>query len=447
MKTDMTKGNPMKIILMFSIPVLMGNLFQQFYNMVDTIIVGQYLGSDALAAVGSTGCLMFLVLGFANGIAQGFGVMVSHAFGAKNEKLLKHYVALAIILTVIVSVILTIPTVLASKQFLIWMNTPENILDMADAYIKAIFAGIFCTMSYNVASGLLRSIGDSKTPLYFLIFSSVLNIILDVFFIVVVKAGTAGAAYATVISQGLAAVLSFIVMFRKYDILRTHRDDYYMDWNGIWHMLPIGIQMALNYSITAIGTMIFQAAVNVFGSQVVAAFTAASKVNNIATQTMPTLGAAAATYCGQNLGAGKYDRIFKGMRSCFWICIGCAVLAAAINCFVGPHMIGWFITSPTAVDMDYAMRYLRIASIFMLPLAWIFAYRNGLQGLNRGLVPMLSGVMELAARVIAIAILAEPFGYTGVCYADPAAWLSTGVLLIVTYLIWELRTKKKIAHN
>lgn len=446
MKTDMTKGNPMKIILIFSIPVLMGNLFQQFYNMVDTIIVGQYLGSDALAAVGSTGCLMFLVLGFANGIAQGFGVMVSHAFGAKNEKLLKHYVALAIILTVIVSAVLTIPTVLASKQFLIWMNTPENILNMADAYIKAIFAGIFCTMSYNVASGLLRSIGDSKTPLYFLIFSSVLNIILDVFFIVVVKAGTAGAAYATVISQGLAAVLSFIVMFRKYDILRTHRDDYYMDWNGIWHMLSIGIQMALNYSITAIGTMIFQAAVNVFGSQVVAAFTAASKVNNIATQTMPTLGTAAATYCGQNLGAGKYDRIFKGMKSCFWICIGCAVLAAAINCFVGPHMIGWFITSPTAADMDYAMRYLRIASIFMLPLAWIFAYRNGLQGLNRGLVPMLSGVMELAARVIAIAILAKPFGYNGVCYADPAAWLSTGVLLIVTYLIWELRTKKKIAH-
>ena len=441
MKTDMTKGNTMKIILLFSIPVLMGNLFQQFYNMVDTIIVGQYLGSDALAAVGSTGCLMFLVLGFANGIAQGFGVMVSHAFGAKNEKLLKHYVALAIILTVIVSAILTIPTVLASKQFLIWMNTPDNILSMADAYIKVIFAGIFCTMSYNVASGLLRSIGDSKTPLYFLIFSSVLNIILDIFFIVVVKSGTAGAAYATVISQGVSALLSFIVMFRKYEILRTSRDDYYMDLNGIGHMLYIGIQMALNYSITAIGTMIFQASVNMFGSQVVAAFTAASKVNNIATQTMPTLGTAAATYCGQNLGAGKFDRIFKGMKCCFWICIGCAILAAAINCFVGPHMIGWFITSPTATDMDYAMRYLRIASAFMLPLAWIFAYRNGLQGLNRGLVPMLSGVMELVSRWIAILILAKPFGYTGVCYADPAAWLSTGVLLIVTYFVWERRTK------
>ena len=442
MKTDMTKGNPMKIILLFSIPVLMGNLFQQFYNMVDTIIVGQYLGSDALAAVGSTGCLMFLVLGFANGIAQGFGVMVSHAFGAKNEKLLKHYVALAIMLTVIVSTILTIPTVLASKQFLIWMNTPDNILDMADAYIKVIFAGIFCTMSYNVASGLLRSIGDSKTPLYFLIFSSVLNIILDIFFIVVVKTGTAGAAYATVISQGISALLCFIVMFRKYDILRTKKDDYYMDLNGVSHMLCIGIQMALNYSITAIGTMIFQASVNVFGSQVVAAFTAASKVNNIATQTMPTLGTAAATYCGQNLGAGKYERIFKGMKACFWICIGCALSAAAINCFVGPHMIGWFIKSPTATDIDYAMRYLYIASVFMLPLAWIFAYRNGLQGLNRGLVPMLSGIMELAARAAAIAILAKPFGYIGVCYADPAAWVSTGILLIVPYYVWEWRTKR-----
>ena len=352
--------------------------------------------------------------------------------------------ALAIILTVIVSVVLTIPTVLASRQLLIWLNTPDDILVMADAYIKVIFAGIFCTMSYNVASGLLRSIGDSKTPLYFLIFSSVLNIVLDIFFIVVVKAGTAGAAYATVISQGIAAVLSFIVMFKKYDLLRTSREDYYMDWSGIWHMLSIGLQMALNYSITAIGTMIFQAAVNVFGSQVVAAYTAASKVNNIATQTMPTLGTAAATYCGQNLGAGRYDRIFKGMKSCFFICIGCAVLAAAINCFVGPYMIGWFITSPTATDIDCAMKYLKIASVFMLPLAWIFAYRNGLQGLNKGLVPMLSGVMELVSRWIAILALSKPFGYVGVCFADPAAWLTTGILLIVTYYVWEMRMRKKI---
>ncbi len=201
MTKDMTTGSPLRMILLFSVPVLLGNIFQQFYNMVDTIIVGQYLGEDALAAVGSTGCLMFLVLGFANGIAQGFGVMVSHAFGAKDFKLLKHYVALSLILTAIVSLLLTIPTVAASRQFLILMKTPDNILGLADSYIKVIFAGILLTMSYNVASGILRGIGDSKTPLYFLILSSFLNIVLDLFLIVVVKLGTAGAAYATIIAQ------------------------------------------------------------------------------------------------------------------------------------------------------------------------------------------------------------------------------------------------------
>ena len=209
MTKDMTSGSPLKMILFFSIPVLLGNLFQQFYNMVDTIIVGRYLGEEALAAVGSTGCLMFLVLGFANGIAQGFGVMISHAFGAKDFPLLKHYVALSLMLTVVVSVILTVPTVAASRELLLWMHTPENIIGMADAYIKVIFAGIILTMLYNVLSGILRGIGDSKTPLYFLILSSVLNIVLDIFLIVNVKLGTAGAAYATIISQGVSAVLCF----------------------------------------------------------------------------------------------------------------------------------------------------------------------------------------------------------------------------------------------
>ena len=321
MTKDMTMGSPLRMILLFSVPVLLGNIFQQFYNMVDTIIVGQYLGEDALAAVGSTGCLMFLVLGFANGIAQGFGVMVSHAFGAKDFKLLKHYVALSLILTAIVSLLLTIPTVAASRQFLILMKTPDNILGLADSYIKVIFAGILLTMSYNVAAGILRGIGDSKTPLYFLILSSFLNIVLDLFLIVVVKLGTAGAAYATIIAQGVSALLCFIYMFRKFDILKTSREDYYLDGYGVFNMLSIGIPMALNYSITAIGTMILQGAVNIFGSSVVAAFTAASKVENLSTQTMPTLGTAIATYCGQNLGAGKYKRIYEGMRKGFFICI------------------------------------------------------------------------------------------------------------------------------
>ena len=440
MRKDMMIGNPMKIILLFSIPVLLGNLFQHFYNMVDTMIVGQYLGEDALAAVGSTGCIMFLVLGFANGIAQGFGVMVSHAFGAKDFKRLQHYVALSLMLTAIVSAVLSVITVIGSRQLLLWLNTPENIVGLADSYIRVIFGGILCTMAYNVASGILRGIGDSKTPLYFLIFSSALNIVLDIFLIVVVKMGTAGAAYATVISQGVAAVLCFIVMFRKHDILRTSREDYYWDNQGILRMLSIGIPMALNYSITAIGTMILQSAVNVFGSSTVAAFTAASKVSSIATQTFPTLGIAMATYCGQNLGAGKYKRIYQGMRQAFYLCFVAAAIAALICCCAGPFMLKWFISNPSTETMSAAMQYLYAISGFMIPLGWIFIYRNGLQGLDHGFIPMLSGVVELVSRFAVIAVAAKPCGYLGVCFADPAAWLVTGIMLLIAYLVWKRQT-------
>lgn len=443
MTKDMTAGNPLKIIILFSIPVLLGNLFQQFYNMVDTIIVGRYLGEDALAAVGSTGCLMFLVLGFATGIAQGFGVMISHAFGAKDFCLLKHYVALSLILTVIVSVLLTIPTVAASRQFLIWLHTPENILQMADSYIKVIFAGIILTMFYNVTAGILRGIGDSKTPLYFLILSSVLNIVLDVFLIVVVKLGTAGAAYATIIAQGISAILCFIYMFKKFDILRTSKDDYYLDSRGVINMLSIGIPMALNYSITAVGVMILQGAVNVFGSSVVASFTAASKVNNIATQTMPTLGTAIATYCGQNLGAGKYDRIYDGMKKGLFICIGSAAVASLICNFGGEFIVSWFVTNPSDEIFAYAMQYLRTVSWFFIPLAAIFLYRNALQGLNRGFIPMISGIVELISRLLVIALMPKAFGYMTICIADPAAWVSTAVLLVIAYFVWEYQQRKR----
>ncbi|MBS5059518.1 MATE family efflux transporter [Roseburia hominis] len=413
MTKDMTTGSPLRIILLFSIPVLLGNLFQQFYNMVDTIIVGRYLGEEALAAVGSTGCLMFLVLGFANGIAQGFGVMVSHAFGAKDFKLL-----------------------------LAWMHTPENIIAMADAYIKVIFAGILLTMAYNVLSGILRGIGDSRTPLYFLILSSVLNIILDVVLIVYTGLGTAGAAYATIIAQGVSAVLCFFYMYRKYDILRTRHEDYYLDSAGVKNMLAIGVPMALNYSITAIGTMIMQSAVNVFGSSVVAAFTAASKVSNIATQSMPTLGTAMATYCGQNLGAGKYDRIYAGMRQGLFLCFGAAATAAAICIFGGRFIVSWFVSNPSEEIFSSAMQYLTIASWFFLPLAMIFLYRNALQGLDQGLIPMLSGVVELACRFGVIALIPASTGFFGVCFADPAAWAGAGIPLFITYLLWEHRMKQ-----
>lgn len=444
MSKDMTSGSPLRGILLFSIPVLIGNLFQQFYNMVDAIIVGQYLGADALAAVGATGCLMFFAIGFANGIAQGFGIMVAHAFGAKDFRKLRHYVALALMLMVIISIILTIPAAAGSRTLLVFMNTPENILGMADAYLKVVFAGLFCMMAYNVAAGILRGIGDSKTPLYFLIFSSVLNIGLDIFLIVAVPLGTAGAAYATVISQGLSAILCFIVLFRKYEILRFSRSDCYFDYISIKNMLSVGIPMALNYSVTAMGCAILQAAVNIYGSTVVAAFTAASKVSNIAMQPFLSLGTTMSTYCGQNLGAKKYDRIFRGIQLGVYITLILSLISAVFCVAGGPFVVSWFIDNPTEEMMYYAMRYLKITSWFMVPLCAIFLYRCALQGLDKGFVPMLSGGVELLCRYIVILLFAGKVGYDAVCYADAITWICTGVLLAVTYYIWEIKMKKTI---
>ena len=305
MTKDMTTGSSLKIILLFSIPVLLGNLFQQFYNMVDTIIVGRYLGEDALAAVGSTGCIMFLVLGFATGIAQGFGVMISHAFGAKDFRLLKHYVALSLILTVIVSAILTIPTVAASRLFLVWMHTPDNILSMADAYIKVIFAGIILTMLYNVSAGILRGIGDSKTPLYFLVFSSVLNIFLDVLFIVPLHMGVAGAAWATILSQFLSAVLSLIVGLKNFPILHLHRKDFHDLKDTISLHLKTGFPMGFQMSVMCIGQLAMQTVVNSLGTAAVAGYTAASKADQLSVLVNNAMMTAISNYVAQNFGAGK----------------------------------------------------------------------------------------------------------------------------------------------
>ena len=442
MTKDLTTGSPMKIFIMFSIPILLGNLFQQLYNMVDTIIVGQYLGEEALAAVGTTGCLMFLVLGFANGIAQGFGVMIAQAFGAGNHKQLRHFVALIVVLTILVSLILSLPTTIFSKNLLMLLNVPDNILAMADSYIKVIFAGLILTMAYNVEAGILRGVGDSKTPLYFLLLASVLNIILDFVLIVFAKMGTAGAAYATVIGQGVSAVLCFIYMYVKFPLLRLSREDFYYDWDNSKKLLSLGIPMAINYSITAIGTMILQAAINVFGSSVVASYTAASKIINLTTQTMPSLGTTSATYCGQNLGAGKYDRIYKGMRCGFILCAIVGVLGAVISLIAEPWMISMFIPNPTAEAMGYAHTYLVRACTCMIPLAWIFVYRSAMQGLNQALVPMLCGTVELVSRFLVIAIVSKPFGYSGVCWTDPVCWLVTGVMVLAAYLLWERKFKR-----
>ena len=442
MTKDMTTGNPWKIIIFISIPVLLGNLFQQFYNMADAVIVGQFLGEDALAAVGSTGSIMFLVLGFAMGIAQGFGVLISHAFGARDESRLKHYVAVSLILGLAVSLLITALTITESRNLLLFMKTPENILDMANDYITIIYGGIAATMAFNISASILRGVGDSKTPLYFLIFASFLNILLDLFYIVVLHSGPEGAAWATIIAQGISALLCFFYMFARIDLLKLQRKDFYFDWKSIRDLLSVGIPMSVNYSVTAVGVMILQGAVNVFGSSVVASYTAASKVENLATQTMPALGTTMATYCGQNLGARKYERIFDGMRKGFLLVLVISLLGTVITAGFGKYIVCLFLKNPSDTVLEYAVTYLNTVSFFFIPLAMIFLYRSSLQGLDQTFVPVMSGVLELVCRVFVIALFLEPFGYQAVCYTNPAAWAATGILLLFTYLFWKQKARR-----
>ena len=441
---DMTVGNPFQIILFFAIPVLIGNVFQQLYSMVDTIIVGQSLGTEALAAVGSTGSLNFLVNGFSTGIAGGFAVLPAQFFGAKDEKRLKKSVGQAILLCLFFTVLLTALSVIFTRPVLVLMKTPENIIGMADVYIKTIFWGICATILYNMCSCVIRALGDSKTPLYFLILASFLNIGLDLLFIIVFKWGVFGAAFATVLSQGVSGILCVIYALKKYSILHLSKEDFKPDFSMMGKHLVIGLPMAFQFSITAIGTIVLQSALNTFGSDKIAAYTAGCKVEQLVTQIGPAIGVTMANYAGQNLGAGKYDRIFDGMRKGFFICIAAAAIGAAICIFGGEFIVSWFVSNPSDEIFSYAMMYLKTVSWFFLPLAMIFLYRNALQGLGEGLVPMLSGVIELVCRFVAIALLQKPLGYQGICLADPAAWVGAGIPLMITYIIWK---SKKIRQH
>lgn len=444
MTNDMTRGNPVKLILLFSIPLLIGNIFQQFYSMVDTIIVGRFVGVDALAAVGSTGSMVFLVNGFATGLTSGFAVLVSQKFGAKDEKGLRKSVSSAVTLTVISVVIVTLISLICGKPLLKLMNTPDNIMADAYTYIKIIYGGLVTTVAYNLIASILRALGDSKTPLYFLIISSVLNVILDLVFIINFKMGVAGAAYATIISQGVSAILCLIYTYKKFTILRLKKEDFKVKKRYYYKHLKIGIPMALQFSITAIGIMTVQGALNVFGSTVIASYTAASKALQLVMQPAITFGVTMATYCGQNLGAREYGRIKDGVKACTKISIITSIVAGAVLIFLGKYFVMMFITNPDAEILKYAQQVLDISAIFFIPLGLIFIYRNALQGIGDSFIPMMAGAYELIARAIVAFTLPRYLEFWGICLADPVAWFAAAIPLGITYF---KRIKSLLKHG
>ena len=433
MPNNMTEGRPIRQIVLFAIPVLLGNLFQQLYNVVDSIIVGRYIGVDALAAVGSTGALIFLVFGWIIGMTNGFSIMIAQSYGAGDFKRLRQFAALSFVLCAIMAVVMTIGLLWANGFILRLMQTPEEVFKDTYNYIGIMYAGLAITVFYNMYAGMLRAIGDSRTPLYFLAIASVLHIILDIVFINVFSMGVEGAAYATIVSEFVSLILCVWYTTKKYEIFRMEKEDFAIDGSRIWKLLTMGVPMALQFSVTAIGTMIVQAALNGMGPLIMASYSVAGKIQSLVSQPYVALGATMATYVGQNRGAGKIARVRDGVKQGTILAVSFSILSAAIIFFFGDVLIIGFISEDVQNVTKTAMIYFRTVLWFYPFLSMIFIYRNSLQGLGDGLMPMIGGLLELAARVVVIYFVADRLGYQGICMADPFAWILVSVALIPVY--------------
>lgn len=447
MTKDMTNGSPLKLILGFCIPLIFGNLFQQFYNMVDTIIVGRYLGVNALAAVGSTGSINFLIIGFCSGVCSGLAIPIAQRFGAKDFSGLRRFVANSIWLAIVFAIVMTFATVFACRWILEIMRTPADIIDGAYSYIVIIFLGIPVTYLYNLLAGIIRALGDSKTPVFFLVLSACLNIVLDLTFVIVFEMGIAGAAWATVISQGVSGILCLFYMIKKFDVLRLTKEEWRPDMHLIGILCNMGVPMGLQYSVTAIGSVILQSAVNALGSIAVASVTAASKVSLFMMCPFDAMGTTLATYAGQNVGAGSMERVQKGVKSGNAIALTYSALAMAIVYTVGKYLIMLFVTGADAdssVIIDNATRFLTINITFYFLLAWINVFRFTIQGMGFSKFAVLAGAFEMVARAFIGFVLVPKFGFDAACFGNPFAWLLADIFLIPAYIHVCNKLKKEL---
>lgn len=439
---EMTSGASFPLILNFTLPLLLGNLLQQTYSLMDAAIVGKYLGINALASVGASTSVVFLILGFCTGCCSGFSIPVAQKFGARDYVTMRRFISVSLKISGVMSVVLAIITSLLCAYILRTMQTPENIFDGAYAYLLITFIGIPSIFFYNLLSGIIRALGDSKTPFWFLLLSSVLNIILDLFCIIVLGWGVAGAAIATVFSQGVSSVLCYIYMNRKYEILKTTPSERRFRSDIARQLLGIGVPMGLQFSITAIGSIMLQSANNALGTACVAAFTAAMRIKMFFMCALDSLGIAMATYSGQNYGAGKPIRIWQGIKSSYVMML---VYVAAINiiiwCFAEKFALLFIDPSETEVIKDTAL-FLHINLSFFPLLGSLIILRYTIQGAGYTKLAMFSGVSEMIARIMVSLVVVPLFGYLGVCYGDPTAWLFANLFLIPAFIYVYRRLKQ-----
>ena len=430
---DMTSGSTMKLILGFAVPLLMGMLFQQVYSLVDTIIVGRFLGVSALAAVGATGSINFLIVGFCQGICNGFALPVAQRFGAKDYDGLRKYVGNSAVLTIIFGGAITLITVIACRPILELMQTPADIIDLSYHYIVVIFAGIPAIMLYNILSAYLRSLGDSITPVIFLVLSAGLNIGLDLLFIVTFHWGVFGAAFATVLSQAVSGILCLILIIKKFDLLHLKREDWKLDWGYSRYLLIMGLPMGLQYSITAIGSVILQASVNTLGSTAVASMTAGSRISMFVVCPFDALGSTMATFGGQNVGAGRLDRLRRGLRSAVILGAIYSALILVILIFFGRDLILLFVSAKEAAVIAQAKQFLVTNAAFYLMLALVNIVRFLIQGMGFSGFAVFAGVFEMVARTLVGLVFVPIFGFTAACSANPLAWIFADCFLIPAF--------------
>lgn len=446
MTKDMTTGSPLKLIIGFCIPMMLGNLLQQLYNIVDAVIVEHYLGDTAVGAVGSTGSIIFLIIGFATGICSGFGILIARAYGAGDYSSMRKYVMNSVYLCGAVSVILTTLTLIFTRSILELMNTPEDIIDRAYSFLFVTFAGISVTILYNILSCVMRALGDSRSPLIFLGISTVLNVFLDIAFIKGLGFDVEGAAIATVISQFIASMLCLYYIRKKFDILIPDKNELKFEPRAAKELISVGVPMALQFSITAIGSIIIQNEINKLGTSYVVAVTAATKIQSLMIGPMECLGVTLATYCGQNKGARKYDRIKAGLARGAVLSLCYCVVAWAVANLFGKYIALLFIDTRSTEIIDLAVDYLRITTLFYPVLGILFLFRNALQGLGYSMLPMTAGITELAARIFVARILVGLIGYTGVCLASPAAWIAADILLLITATVKLPKLKQELSQ-
>lgn len=432
-KMDLTSGNPFWALFKFAVPVIIGNLFQLFYTLADSVIVGKTLGTNALAAVGSTSIIIYFVLCFINGLTGGCGICLGQRCGAKDDAGMRKSIASSAVLSILISLLLTFLCCTFAHQFISIMKIPEDISKESYDYMFIVLLGTSATVFYNMISNILRALGDSKTPLYFLVFSSILNIFLDIIFIIPFNMGVAGAAWATILSQLLSAILSLVVGLKKYQILHIHRQDFYdLKFSLLWH-LKTGFQMGFQMSVMCIGQLAMQAVVNALGTAAVAGYTAASKADQVSVLVNNAMMTAISNYVAQNFGAGNKERIRVGVRACLIqteslnliMCLGILLLRHPI--------VEIFLSEPTAEIYHYSDEYLTIVAPFYFLLGVLAVYRTTVQSMGNGHAPFAACIIEFIMRITATLGFSAVLGYFSVCIASPLAWFGACVLLLPCY--------------